>query len=242
MSSDSDSGNDGPYVPSQDVLDKIADLQEKRKKISDGLALCDTNADQSPAPQMQQIIDRIDKTISVLKTIPIQLKHYLVRFAIPQSTTNRPLDVRIRIDQMPDSLPLDLNYFIVIKPPFGDTYSTPRVASKMTQVNYVHTFQIPDRSQRSISIAKSNEIVFQIYKYTTQFHIAVGKGKTYFVASAKAPLLPLCFSSHATTALEFVDQDGDPMDYKFEVSMLADEPLIPNNNLVIEEQIDLLKE
>ena len=157
MSSYSEEEESQPvYEPDEQSLSTIKDLEAKKEKLVRALNQCEKDSDVSPYSQISQIINRIDHTIEKLKSEPVILRHYYVRFAIPKMSTLRPLKVNVRIDQMLDSLPLGLNYFIVVKPPIGDAISMPRVTSKMTQVNYTCSFQFPDRTQKYVSMAKAN--------------------------------------------------------------------------------------
>jgi hypothetical protein len=69
----------------------------------------------------------------------------------------------IRLDQMRTSKPLELNDYIIIRPPIGPELTTPRVVTRFCFFNDTHAFDIPDRSPRNIALAKASDVKFTIW-------------------------------------------------------------------------------
>jgi hypothetical protein len=240
---------DGSVVLAEDLgpseQEVTAKLLEVRKKLQDALSQCDPDDDQFPTAAISRAIDRCSSTISELQAKTAQfdsLRKFRLRVSIPTASTRHPAQVVIRLDQMRTSKPLELNDYIVIKPPIGPELTTPRVATRFCFFNYTHAFDIPDRSPRNIALTKASDVEFTIWRYTAEFHKKIGQGRVDLLAHAKAPLLPLCFSAMVTTPLEFKTPDGEKTYYAFETTMTTAEPLIPERKEILDEQVELVKE
>jgi hypothetical protein len=223
----------------------VTKLLAIRAKLQAALSQCDADDDQFPTAAIARAIERCSSTIDELQAKTVQLdslKKFRLRVSIPKTSTRRPAHVVIRLDQMRTSKPLELNDYIVIKPPIGPELTTPRVATRFCFFNYTHAFDIPDRSPRNIALAKASDVEFTIWRYTAEFEKKIGQGRVDLLARAKAPLLPLCFAAMVTTPLEFKTTDGEKTYYAFETTMTTAEPLITERKEIIDEQVELIKE
>jgi hypothetical protein len=220
-------------------------LRETREKLLNALEECDPDDEQYPTAAVNKAIDRCSNTIYELEARRVSisdLKLYRLKLTVPTTSTKVPAVVSIRLDQMRTSKPLEINDYIVIKPPIGQSFTTPRVASRDCWFNYSFSFEIPNRSPRCVAIAKAGEIEFTIWRYTAHFEVAIGTGKNTVLAQAKAPLLPLCFAAMAATRLEFKTADGERTYYAFEMTMTTEDPIVPGTKDLLEDSLQLLKE
>jgi hypothetical protein len=220
-------------------------LSNTRENLLKAFEQCDSDDDQYPTAAIQKAVDRCLNTISELEAQRVffpDLKLFRIKVTIPTTSTKSPARIVIRLDQMRTSKPLEINDYIIIKPPIGPSFSTPRVAVRDCWFNYTHSFEIPDRSPRSIALAKASDVEFTIWRFTAHYEIAIGKGKVSLLARARAPVLPLCFAVMASTQLEFKTVDGEKTYYAFETTMTTAEPLVPGTKDLLDDQVHLIKE
>lgn len=223
----------------------IDDLTEKHDCLSKALAKCDPEDELCPTASLRGIVERVARTLQALKDRAVcrsDLGKFRIKVTIPRTSSRQSALVTIRLDQMRTSKSLDINYYVVIKAPTGDELTTPRVVSTATCMNYVHTFMIPDRSPRSIAFAKAADVDFTIWKYTPMAEVKIGKGRSTLIASAKAQVMPLCFAAVSSGPLDFKTPTGQKTEYVFEATLTTDEPLIPENGMTIDEQMELIRE
>jgi hypothetical protein len=222
----------------------VTSLQETREKLLNALEQCDPSDDQYPTAAISKAIDSCSNTIYELEArrafFP-DLKLFRLKVTIPTTSSKTPAKIVIRLDQMRTSKPLEVNDYIVIKPPIGPALTTPRVASRHSFFNYAHSFEIPDRSPRSIALAKAADVEFTIWRYSAHFEIKIGYGTVDLLASGKVPILPLCFAATSTAHVEFKTPDGDKTYYAFETTMRTGEPLVPGTKDLIDDEVHLLK-
>lgn len=229
-----------------DEIEFLKFSQAKQLELIQAFNACNQKDESSPHEAIRTVVDRMTRTMKSIEHKEAELsdlKKYKVRFVITKTPMNEPLDVNIRLDQLRTSKPLEKNQFIVIKTPLGPSLTTPRIVAANTCVNYTHSFTLPDRSQRSVAMMKASDVEFSIFQYITEFDKKIGKGRVEFVASAVAPLMPLCFSSMTFTPLEFKNNKGEKTNYVFETTMSTKEMLIPENDeIIIDEILELLPE
>jgi hypothetical protein len=223
----------------------VTKLHEIREGLLNTLEQCYPDDEQYPTAAITKAIDRCSNTIYELEARRASfsdLKLFRIKVTIPTTPTKCPAQIVLRLDQMRTSKPLEVNDYIVIKPPTGPPFTAPRAASRECWYNYTHSFEIPDRSPRSIALTKAADVEFTIWRYTAHFEIEIGKGKVHLLALAKAPLLPLCFAATSSTQLEFKTPDGEKTYYRFETTMTTPDPIVPGTKDLLEDQVYLIKQ
>jgi hypothetical protein len=218
-------------------------LRAARERLLGALGQCDASDEQYPTAAISRAIDACSGTIDALeagRALCGDLRAFRLRVTVPATSSRAPARIAIRLDQMRVSKPLEVNDYVVIRPPVGPALTTPRVAARNCFFNYAHAFEIPDRSPRSIALAKAADVEFAIWRYTAHFEVRIGHGTAELLASGRVPLLPLCFAAMSTAHIEFKTPDGEKTYYAFETTMRTAEPLVPGTRELIDEEIRLL--
>lgn len=232
--------------PEEDAYaEKIEQLARQQQLLSDALEKCDPEDEFCPTESLRAVVERVSRTLDALNAREVALSElgkFRVKVMIPKTSSKKPAHITIRVDQQPTSKPLVRNDYVVITPPVGKPFTGPLVPSKWTTVNYSHSFDLPDRSQKTIAFAKTALVEVAIWHFTSTPERGVGTGIPSVVATAKVQVLPLCFAAVSTTPLEFKTPDGKKTDYVFGMTLLADDPLMPVNGLCIDEQMELLRD
>lgn len=230
-------------MTSEACEEAIYDLSLKHEKLLQALSKCDPEDELCPTESLKKIIARVEKTLDALKSRSVKLTDlgkFRIKVTIPKTSSKKPAHIVIRLDQMRTSKSLEVGNFIIIKPPTGSPFNTPRIVSRSTCVNYSYSFDLPDRTPRTIAFAKASDVEVTIWKFVPEMEI--GKGHSVLLASAKAQVLPLCFSPVSSGPLEFKTPEGKKTQYVFEATLSTDEPLIPENGMCIDEQMELIRE
>lgn len=219
----------------------ISDSKKQKKRFMDALLRCGTAEDQTPAQTLRSAIDSISNTIAALqnhtKTLS-DVKRFHLRVPLPVADDDDTVLLTIQIVQKPNSHSLPLGYYIEVKPPSGEACRTPIVKKRGTYMNYSHLFDLGDRSPRHIEMLRSSDIEFRIYHK----EIVLGKGKNVLIGFATAPLSSLIFSVNANAPLNFMAMDGRRTNFQFEANLSIGAPLVPQEELVIDEVINVIKE
>ena len=226
--------------------EKVDQLLRQRDLLVDALAKCDPEDEIFPTDSLRTVVERVSRTLDALKSRSVKLNDlakFRVKVTIPKTSSKKPAHIAIRVDQLPTSKPLERNDYVVITPPVGKSFTGPLVPSKWTTVNYAHSFDLPDRSQKTIAFAKTAIVEVAICHFTSTPELGVGTGKHSVIATAKVQVLPMCFAAvRSAQPLEFKTPDGKKSEYVFGMTMLAEEPLMPVNGLCIDEQVELIRE
>lgn len=216
-------------------------IKATKKKYMDAIIRCNALEDQSQVEMLRSAVNAISNTIAALtqKTASLSdLKRFHIKVDLVDDPYSYPAEVKLELRQKERSHPLPLNHKIVVKPPMGDSISTKLVKERNQKMNYVHKFNFGPAVESTVRMVTGGDMEFDLMRISN----VMGNKKEQLVALATAPLNQLSFSSSLTIPLHFVNIDGSKTQFIFEAIFTVERPLVPLEDLRIDENIDVIPE